>query len=282
MSGSATNKPEHLPACKLWVGTSGYSYAEWTEAGFYPSGTQPGKMLPFYARNFSIIELNYTWYQMPKAQALERMCAQVPPEFRFTAKLTRSLTHEVDPDQWRSQAMLYREGILPLVQSGQLAAILVQFPPAFNRVAGHRRYLADLLDVLEGLPVAVEFRHHSWAKDRVFTGLENRRITLVTLDMPPLPGLFPPLDVVTNPDLLYVRLHGRNTRGWRSGNMQKQFDYYYSEAELQTWLEEYLEKMASRAKHGVIFFNNHVRAQAPANARSLIDLLAKQGLAAVM
>jgi uncharacterized protein YecE (DUF72 family) len=83
--------------------------------------------------------------------------------------------------------------------------------------------------------------------------------------------------VVTNPDLLYLRFHGRNARGWRSGNMQKQFDYDYSPDELQTWSAVTLPKMAARARAGIIFFNNHVRAQAPRNARTLMAQLESQG-----
>jgi uncharacterized protein YecE (DUF72 family) len=235
-------------------------------------------MLPFYARQFPVAELNYTWYQMPKAPALERMRRQVPPAFRFAVKLTRTLTHEVDPDQWREQAARYRDGIAPLVLAGQLAAVLLQLPPSFDRTPKRRRYLAALLDALEGLPVAVEFRHVSWATDRVFAELENRRTTLVAVDIPALPHLFPPLDVVTNPDLFYVRFHGRNARGWRTGNMQQQFDYDYGETELQDWTVRRIAPMAGRARNGLIFFNNHVRAQAPSNARRLTRLLAAQGL----
>jgi len=264
--------------CRLRVGTSGYSYAEWTDAGFYPPGTKSGKMLPLYARRFSITELNYTWYQMPKAQAIERIRQQVPPDFRFAAKLTRSLTHEIDPDQWRGQVTQYRDGIAPLLQTSQLAAILLQLPPTFDRVPKNRHYLAALLDELEGLPVAVEFRHASWATDRVFAELERRRATLVAVDEPDLPGLFPKLDVVTNPEFFYIRFHGRNARGWRSGNMQKQFDYNYADDELREWTENKIEKMARRARRGVIFFNNHVRAQAPHDALKLVSQLTKQGL----
>jgi uncharacterized protein YecE (DUF72 family) len=97
----------------------------------------------------------------------------------------------------------------------------------------------------------------------VFAELERRRATLVTVDAPELPGLFPRLDVVTNPDLFYARFHGRNARGWRSGHMQKQFDYDYTDEELRAWADGPLPRMADRAAEGVIFFNNHVRAQAP-------------------
>jgi uncharacterized protein YecE (DUF72 family) len=262
----------------LRVGTSGYSFAEWTEAGFYPPGTGADRMLSFYAGVFSVTELNYTWYQMPKARPLERMCRQVPPGFRFTAKLTRTLTHEIDPGGWRGEVGKYRDGLAPLVQAGRFTAVLIQLPPGFDRTLPNRRYLAALLDLLEGLPAAVEFRNRSWANDRVFAELERRRVALVAVDEPELPGLFPRLDVVTSPDLFYVRFHGRNAGGWRSGNMQKQFDYDYSEEELEEWVDARIEKMAGRAQEGVIFFNNHVRGQAPRNAEKLIRLLTRRGL----
>ena len=264
--------------CRLWVGTSGYSYAEWTDAGFYPPGTKSANMLPFYAQNFPITELNFTWYQMPKARALERMHRQAPADFRFAAKLTRTLTHEIDPGQWRGQAVQYRDGIAPLIQARKLAAVLLQFPPSFVRAPQNRRYLAALLDELDGLPLAVEFRHASWATDRVFAELERRRTTLVAVDEPDLPGLFPRLDTVTNPGLFYIRFHGRNAKGWRSGNMQKQFDYDYGDDELCQWANTRIAKMARQASSGVIFFNNHVRAQAPRNAVRLINLLIERGL----
>ena len=272
------NKTSTNTPCRLWVGTSGYSYAEWADAGFYPPGTKSGNMLPFYAQNFPITELNFTWYQMPKARSLERMHRQAPADFRFAAKLTRTLTHEIDPGQWRGQAVQYRDGIAPLIQARKLAAILLQFPPSFVRAPQNRRYLAALLDELDGLPLAVEFRHASWATDRVFAELERRRTTLVAVDEPDLPGLFPRLDIVTNPGLFYIRFHGRNAKGWRSGNMQKQFDYDYGDDELRRWANRRIAKMTRHASSGVIFFNNHVRAQAPRNAVRLINLLIERGL----
>lgn len=276
----ATTTKEHQDSktCQLYVGTSGFSYAEWVDAGFYPSGTKSGQMLQQYARYFLITELNYTWYQMPKAEAIERQCQQVSQEFLFAAKLTRTLTHEIDQQQWRDQAILYREGIVPLVQTGQLVAVLIQLSPSFLRTTSNRKYLATLLDELHDLPLAIEFRHRSWASDRVFSELERRQVTLVGVDIPNLPNLFPVLDVVTNPDLFYVRFHGRNAKGWRSGNMQLQFDYNYSNDELHEWIENRIEPMSSQARKGVIFFNNHVRAQAPENARRMTNLLKERGL----
>jgi uncharacterized protein YecE (DUF72 family) len=262
----------------LWVGTSGYSYPEWIEAGIYPPGTKTGQMLTLYAREFPVTELNYTWYQMPRAEAVERQRALAPGNFLFCAKLTRTLTHEVDAKAWRNEAEKYRAGIAPLVQSRQLLAILIQFSGGFDRSPKHRSYLGALLDELQGLPLAIEFRNAAWANDKVFAELEQRRVSLVTVDEPELPGLFPSLDVVTNPGLFYVRFHGRNALGWRSGKMATQFDYDYSDGELEAWMDERLRALLEKSKTGALFFNNHVRGQAPRNAQRLLALLRRAGL----
>lgn len=257
--------------CNLFGGTCGYSYTEWVDSGFYPPGTKNGDMLGLYARNFSVVELNYTWYQMARAEPIGRLVANAPAHVRFAAKLTRTMTHERRGDSLTEQIKLYRDGIAPL--QDRLIAILVQLPPDFVRTVDNRRYLAGLLDGLSGLPVAVEFRHASWAVEPVYDELARRKVTLVSVDEPELPGLFPALGVVTNPDLFYVRFHGRNSSGWRSGNMQKKFNYDYSAAELRTWLDNILPQLTAGARQGVLFFNNHVAAHAPRNCRSLLDLL---------
>ncbi|MBW1897654.1 MAG: DUF72 domain-containing protein [Deltaproteobacteria bacterium] len=280
MTSKRVEKQDASDSCRLYVGTSGYAYKEWMDAGFYPAGIKSSGMLSFYAERFSITELNYTWYQMPKVETVERQRRQVPSEFLFAAKLNRTLTHEIDPGNWRKKAAYYREGVAPFMQAGQLAALLVQLPPSFTRTQTNRSHLAALLDTLDGLPLAVEFRHKSWVHDRVFAELERRRVTLVSVDEPDLPGLFPALDVVTCPNLFYVRFHGRNASGWRSGNMQNQFDYKYSDDQLREWVRERIVPMAHRAKKGIIFFNNHVRAQAVENAFQMVRILAEEGLGA--
>lgn len=264
--------------CHLRIGTSGYSYTEWVDAGveIYPPGTKSADMLPLYAKHFSATELNYTWYQMPRAEMVDRMRQKVPSDFSFAAKLTRTMTHEIKDAEWRGEVKRYRQGIAPLVQTEQLLTVLMQFPPSFDRSRNNRIYLAALLDALGDLPLAVEFRNDSWAIDRVFYELEKRHTILVAVDEPDLPGLFPPLDIVTNPDLFYIRFHGRNALGWRSGEMQKQFNYDYSDGELSHWIDSRIIKMAGQTKAGVIFFNNHVRGQAVGNALRLVELLERE------
>ena len=261
------------PDPSLYIGTCGFSYPEWIDAGIYPSGTKSAQMLSLYSRLFPVVELNYTWYQMVRADAMERMLAGNESALLFCAKLTRTMTHEI-AETWQDQASQYLHGILPLLQSKRLLAVLVQLPPSFRRTQENRTYLARLLDILQSLPLAVEFRHRSWFHDSVFSTLEQRRITLVSVDAPPLPDLFPALDVVTNPDFFYLRLHGRNLQGWRSGSKQQQFNYNYTDDELSEWTQSRIPKMRSACNKGIILFNNHVSGQAVRNAQAMADLLA--------
>ncbi len=268
--------PVSSPSCRLYVGTSGYSYTEWVAAGFYPPGTSAGRMLALYARHFPITEINATTYQLPRAETLERRRRQVPPTFLFAVRLTRTLTHEIDAQRWPDLARDYRDGLAPLLQTRQLAAVLIQLPPTFDRTAAHRRYLAELLDVLRGLPLAVEFRHRSWANDRVLNELERRRVALVAVDGPSPAAVFPVRDAVTSPDLFCIRFHGRNDSG-RAGKAARPFDYGYTDEELGEWAGDRMERLSRRARRGILLFGNHVQAQAPQNARRMIRLLRRAG-----
>ena len=259
----------HAP---VYIGTCGFSYPEWIEAGIYPQATKSAQMLGLYRQLFPVVELNYTWYQMVRAETVARMLAGSGGQLLYCAKLTRTMTHEI-ADDWQAQADLYCRGIKPLLDSGRLLGVLVQLPPFFRRTMENRTYLARLFDALHSLPLAVEFRHRSWAQDSVFKGLEQRRITLVSVDGPPLPELFPALDVVTNPELFYLRLHGRNSEGWRSGSKQQQFDYNYAEEELALWSRERISRMRAACNVGVILFNNHVAGQAVRNAQAMARLI---------
>jgi len=96
------------------------------------------------------------------------------------------------------------------------------------------------------------------------------------VDEPDLPGLFPPLDAVTNPDFFYIRFHGRNAQGWRSGNMQIQFNYDYSDAELSEWVDARIMTMADQAKAGYLLFNNHVLCRMV--KKTVPSLIAESGL----
>ncbi len=264
------------------IATSGYSYTEWTEFGFYPPETQPVQMLPLYAQHFLITELNTTWYQMPKAESLERLQAQVPRAFRFAVKLNRRLTHEIDTRLWPRHVQAFREGLAPLLQAKQLAAVLLSFPQEFTRSPSHRSYLAELLDALAGLPLAIEFRDASWAHERVYAELIHRKVTLTLSDRVVRHGVtpFPAQPRVTNPAFFYVRFHGRAPRRGSQRQPPSSINYDYSTLELQACAEHLIVPLAREAKEGFVFFCNYGRARAPHNARQLMDIMKeKSGLA---
>ncbi len=83
---------------QVWIGTSGYVYPEW-KGILYPRGSNAAKMLSVYAENFPVVELNFSYYQMPTADQLARMASRVPSAFQFAVKAHRSLTHERDDRQ---------------------------------------------------------------------------------------------------------------------------------------------------------------------------------------
>ena len=251
---------------KVWVGTSGYSYPAWV-GPFYPPGTQQKNMLSQYARVFPITELNFTYYGLPTPQVLERQAKQTPPGFQFAVKLFQGLTHDRD----LSHVPAFREAVSVLQQHGKLCALLAQFPQQFHWRPETLSFLARLADELRGFPLAIEFRHHTWARSDVTDWLRANGLHLVSVDAPALPALFPS-GLVWSSRLAYIRLHSRRADRWYEGDKER-YDYLYSDAEMKEWVE------ALRARRGdvdeaYVLFNNCHEAQAPINAKRLQELLA--------
>lgn len=142
------------------IGTSGYGYHEWSPT-FYPSGLCYADYLPHYAEHFACCELSQTFFEMPSHRELSRLVRRVPESFRFTAKLYRRLTHERDADLQLARS--YARSVTPLVESGQLGAVLAQFPFSFLNNPHNRAYLCRLRAALE-LPLVAELRNESWRK----------------------------------------------------------------------------------------------------------------------
>jgi uncharacterized protein YecE (DUF72 family) len=162
---------------KVRAGTSGYSYKEW-KGNFYPSDLPAAGMLPFYAKSFSTVEINNTFYRMPTEKILLNWSAQVPDGFAFVLKVPRRITHDkrlknVDDDV---AYLLKTVGAL----GKKRGPLLFQFPPFF------RKDLACLRDFLGLLPpdvqTACEFRHQSWFDDEVFAVLRAHNAALCLAD----------------------------------------------------------------------------------------------------
>jgi uncharacterized protein YecE (DUF72 family) len=251
------------------IGTCGYSYDEW-RGPFYPEALRKDEFLAHYAAEFPFVELDFSYYGMPKAAALARLASQVPKGFLFALKAHKSLTHELGPD-WRDRAAEFAAAAAALAESGSLAAVLVQLPYSFKRDEERRRYLGALCDELAAFPLAVEFRNDEWHDQRVLAELDRRGAALVLVDRPDLPGLPPATSAVTG-GWSYLRFHGRNAESWWTGGATGRYDYLYSDDELGAELP-LLRSVEERAELLLVAFNNHSRGRAVVNARMLRGLL---------
>ena len=254
---------------KLFIGTSGYSYKEWV-GPIYPKTAKSGDFLKLYAREFNIVELNFSYYRQPEARTISKMVETTGDDFLFCIKAHKSLTHEIKGDLL-DQAAKFKEGILPLIEASKLGAVLLQFPYSFHYNIENRKYLQKLYYEFENLPLAIEFRNSEWLKDSVYNTLENLDMALVCLDEPDLPRLIKPSDRVTA-HFSYIRFHGRNKKMWWSGDNRTRYDYLYSEEELCEWIPR-IESIIEKVNILFIFFNNHYKGQAVINARRLKELL---------
>lgn len=259
---------------RILIGTSGYSYDDWV-GPVYPPGAQKQDFLGLYASEFPVVELNFSYYQQPKAHTLERMLAGTPDSFRFALKAHRSMTHDIG-ESWEADIDEFREGVRPLEQSGRLSAVLLQFPYGFAYTPASRTRLARLCDRLKGLSLAVEFRRSEWLREQVFDGLRERGVSLASVDEPELPGLPRPTSEVTGP-LGYIRFHGRNKASWWTGDSASRYDYLYSREELSEWVQR-IREIVDRVPVLLLFFNNHWRGNAAKNARGMRMILDEAGL----
>ncbi len=162
---------------KLRSGTSGFSYPAW-RGPFYPPDLPAHGMLRFYAERLPTVEINNTFYRMPKASILEGWARQVPDAFRFVIKTPRRITHAKDRES--AGASLSHFVSVAAVLGERLGALLFQLPP-------YRRREAELLDALlgrvpAGVRAAFEFRHRSWFVDETYTRLREADAALVAAD----------------------------------------------------------------------------------------------------
>jgi uncharacterized protein YecE (DUF72 family) len=252
------------------VGTSGYSYPDW-KGPFYPQSLPAAQLLAFYSQHFSACEINATYYRPPTAPQLARMLERSGGRVVFSVKLPRELTHE-GPAVTTESLGAFQAAVAPLVAADRLGAVLAQFPASFRPGTESWRYLDRLLSGLRPLPTVVELRHGSWVGEATFERLRAAGVGFCAVDEPDLPGLLPPVAVVTaSPG--YVRFHGRNREQWhRHEAAHERYTWDYSDAELREWVPR-IRRMETRTPNVFVFFNNHFQAKAVTAARRLRELL---------
>jgi uncharacterized protein YecE (DUF72 family) len=162
----------------LYAGTSGFSYKEW-KGSFYPEDLAAADMLRFYAGRLPAVEINNTFYRLPKESMLAGWAAQVPPAFRFALKASQRITHmkRLRGAEGETEVLMQVAGAL----GPTLGPILFQLPPNLKVDVAR---LAAFLELLPpGARAAFEFRHPSWAASEVHEVLAARRCALCVADV---------------------------------------------------------------------------------------------------
>ena len=238
------------------VGCSGWSYDHWRDGVFYPPRCPARRWLSFYAERFETVELNSTFYRLPRREAVARWVEQTPADFVFAVKVSRYLTHVNRLRDVDVHLPILLERLAPMAEAGKLGPLLWQLPPTFARRDDR---LADALSRFPAhLRHAVEFRHESWFAPEPLALLAQHGVALVAADQPGAPARTWPEPRV---GFSFVRFH-RGSRG-RRGN--------YSPRELSHWAQT----LQRWARHGDVYayFNNDWEGFAPRNALDLRRLL---------
>jgi uncharacterized protein YecE (DUF72 family) len=199
----------------FYVGTSGFSYKEW-KGNFYPEKMKEKDMLAHYAQHLSAVEINNTFYRMPRREVLTNWSEITPDDFRFIIKASRRITHfkhlkdADEPMRYLFQAVE--------VLGDKLGAILFQLPPNMRCDLDRLQRFVEL--VPNDMPVSFEFRNPSWFDDDVLDCLRSRNMSVCfsdsdTLDLP----------FVSTADWGYLRLRRpaydeQALRGWQQAAME--------------------------------------------------------------
>jgi uncharacterized protein YecE (DUF72 family) len=255
------------------VGFAGWAYPDWNGV-FYPKPRPRGfQELEYLSQFFSVVEINSSFYRPPRSEWVTKWITQVQhrPDFQFTAKLWRGFTHERNATP--EDEKVFREGLLPLVETGRLGALLVQFPWSFKNTDEHRDYLADLLERFGDYPLVVEVRHESWNHPGILAWLREQGAGICNIDQPVIGKSLRPSAHATSA-VGYVRIHGRNAAHWftENENAKERYDYLYSLDELRPWAKR-VNEIAEKAEVVYVIANNHPNAQAAVNAFQLENLL---------
>ena len=236
------------------IGCSGWNYAHWRER-VYPKGLPPKRWLEHYASLFDTVEVNSTFYRLPKVPAVRGWVEQSPADFLFAVKMSRYLTHIRRLGGLDTGIPLFYERIAPLAESPKLGPVLWQLPPTFKR---DDERLGAALGMLPEGRHAFELRHPTWYVEQVYEALRRHSVALVIPDSPKYP--FRELELTA--DWTFVRFH-HGTRG-RRGN--------YSETEIREWAER-IDAWRAEGLDVYAYYNNDWEGFAVKNGLRLRELL---------
>lgn len=249
---------------------------------FYPADLERGQRqrekLGYYARFFPIVEIDSSFYGIPRPGVVESWLERTPETFLFNIKAYRSLTrHDRENRQPRppteDEVRDFLAAVRPLRESGRLGAVHYQFPPWFTNRPEARDVLLETRERHPDDVVAIEFRHRSWYDNDAWPRTEDLLRELdcvhVGVDAPQVgSGTAPPLLAITSPSLCIARFHGRNRAMWYRPDgptSDHRFNYLYRPDELEQWVPA-IRAAADRGTPVHVLLNNNRSNYAVANA----------------
>jgi uncharacterized protein YecE (DUF72 family) len=232
----------------LYVGTSGYSYKPW-RGSFYPEDLPEKQMLRFYGQNFRSVEINNTFYRMPKRAVLEAWAAEVPADFKFVIKASQRITHFQRLQDCSDSVKYLLEVTAGL--NDRLGPLLFQLPPNFKKDIPRFREFFTCIPLDRRL--AFEFRHESWFDAETFDTLRQRNASLCIAEAEEGEGVAVPFEPTA--DWGYLRLRRPD----------------YTDAELKQWIDRIRQ---TNWKDAFIFFKHEDEGKGPAMAKRFLALAA--------
>lgn len=234
----------------VFIGCSGWNYKDW-KGKFYPEDLPQKEWLEYYTGIFNTVEVNNTFYQLPKNSTLEAWKKQAPKGFNFTLKGSRYVTQMKKLHEVKSSVKAFENSAD--VMKTKLSCILWQLPGNLHR---NDEKLIDFCKLLKGTNKnVIEFRHESWFDQEVYDILEKNNVSFCSISAPGFPE-----EMIATKYVGYVRFHGRG-ENW--------YDYTYSKKQLETWQQKIADTAVREVREVYIYFNNDIGANAPENARQL-------------
>ncbi len=277
-----------MASATIRVGT-----ASWTDhEPFYPAEYSKANLksqrIAYYARYFSLVEVDSTFYTLQPARNFQLWAERTPQDFIFDVKAYGELTWHHRDDQGHvltphaDTFARFSEMLQPLRDARKLGALLFQFPPWFTCSPDKLEYFETLREMLPQETIAVEFRHRSWLEgrnaDETRAALTDQGLTYCAVDEPQIgTGSVPPVVLLTVPHFSMVRFHGRNARMWYGKSLRSsrdRFDYLYTRDELEPWANR-IQRIAERLGDGQVHVitNNNASNYSIINALDLQELL---------
>jgi uncharacterized protein YecE (DUF72 family) len=272
--------------------------ASWSDPGFverwYPKKLAAGERLAWYAQYFDLVEVNSTFYSVPEPRMVERWCAATPDDFTFDVKLHQlfsfhatpakllppDLQNRVEtdakgnvkatPEAQQALLKIFLRGTAIFRTAGKMGVLLLQLSPAFSPRKHELKELEPLMEMLNGYELAIEFRNRNWVigdqLESTINFVRKHSLIFVNVDAPGsdhFTVMRSDIDEVTNSNVAYLRLHGRNEKAYTTGKtVAARFDYDYNEQEIAE-VAERSRKLAKETRDVHVIFNNNNLDYAP-------------------